>query len=61
MRPGEPAFTVLDDTGGVLVEPLPGVAAVTNDIHVSRPWYGEVWESVKTANEGLPETTTDGG
>lgn len=61
VRPGETAFTVLDDTGAVLVEPLPGVAAVTNEIHESRPWYGEVWESVKTANEGLPETVTDGG
>ncbi|MGB3827294.1 MAG: septum formation initiator family protein [Ornithinimicrobium sp.] len=61
VRPGETAFTVLDDTGEVLVEPLPGMAAVSNDIHESRPWYGEVWESVKTANEGLPETAPDGG
>ncbi|MGB3764069.1 MAG: septum formation initiator family protein [Ornithinimicrobium sp.] len=61
VRPGETSFTVLDDTGAVLVEPLPGVAAVTNDVHESRPWYGEVWESVKTANDGLPETVTDGG
>lgn len=56
VRPGETAFTVVDDTGEVLVEPLPGMASVTNDVHESRPWYGEMWESVKVANEGLPET-----
>lgn len=61
VRPGETAFTVLDDTGEVLVEPLPGMASVTNEVHESRPWYGEMWESVKTANEGLPETVPDGG
>ncbi len=52
VRPGETAFSVLDDTGDVLVEPLPGMAPVTNDIHKTHPWYGEVWESVKSANEG---------
>lgn len=49
VRPGETAFTVLDDTGELLTEPMPGMAPVTNEVHDSRPWYGEVWESVKTA------------
>lgn len=60
VRPGEVAFTVVDDTGEMLTEPVPGMTAVTNDVHESRPWYGEMWESVKTANEGLPETAPDG-
>ncbi|MGB6005815.1 MAG: septum formation initiator family protein [Ornithinimicrobium sp.] len=61
VRPGETAFAIIDDTGEVLTEPMPGMAQVTNEIHETRPWYGEVWESVKTANEGLPETSPDGG
>lgn len=60
VQPGEVAFTVLDDTGELLTEPLPGMAAVSNDVHESRPWYGEVWESVKVANEGLPEAEPRG-
>jgi cell division protein FtsB len=55
VRPGETAFTVLDDTGEQLTEAVPGMAPVTADIHELRPWYGEVWESVKVANEALPE------
>lgn len=60
VKPGEVAFAVLDDTGEQLTEPMPGMAAVTNEVHENRPWYGEVWESVKTANAGLPETGTKG-
>ncbi|HLS45710.1 MAG TPA: septum formation initiator family protein [Ornithinicoccus sp.] len=56
VRPGEVAFTVLDDTGEQLTEPLSGMAPVTNDVHANRPWFGQVWESVVTANEGLPES-----
>mgnify|MGYP001331190673 CR=1 FL=1 len=56
VKPGEVVFTVLDDTGEQLTEPVPGMVAVTNDVHEHRPWYGEVWESVRAANEGLPET-----
>jgi len=59
VRPGEVAFTVVDDTGEMLTEPVPGMTAVTNDVHESRPWYGEMWESIRTANEGLPETPPD--
>ncbi len=59
VRPGETAFTVLDDTGEVLTEAVPGVTPLAAEIHESRPWYGEVWESIKTANEGLPETAPD--
>jgi cell division protein FtsB len=55
VKPGETAFTVLDDTGEQLTEPLPGMAPVTTEVHTNRPWYGEVWESIRTANEGLPE------
>ncbi|CAN5873919.1 hypothetical protein BH24ACT8_BH24ACT8_03890 [soil metagenome] len=55
VKPGETAFTVVDDTGEQLTEPVPGMASVTDEVHESRPWYGEVWESVMTANEGLPE------
>jgi cell division protein FtsB len=55
VKPGETAFTVVDDTGEQLTEPVPGVASVTDEVLESRPWYGEVWESVMTANEGLPE------
>ncbi|MCK0113850.1 septum formation initiator family protein [Ornithinimicrobium sp. F0845] len=56
VKPGEVAFTVLDDTGEQLSEPLPGMTPLTEDTHAHRPWFGQVWESVVTANEGLPET-----
>lgn len=59
VKPGEVAFTVLDDTGEQLSEPLPGMTPVTEDVHAHRPWYGQVWESVVTASEGVPEPATD--
>ncbi len=59
VRPGETAFTVLDDTGELLTEAVPGMTPIAAEIHELRPWYGEVWESVKIANEGLPEVETD--
>lgn len=55
VKPGEVAFTVLDDTGEELSEPLSGMTPQTEDVHAHRPWYGQVWESVITANEGVPE------
>lgn len=55
VKPGEVAFSVLDDTGEELSEPLSGMTPVTEDVHANRPWYGQVWESVITANEGVPE------
>lgn len=55
VKPGEVAFTVLDDTGEELSEPLSGMTPQTEDVHANRPWYGQVWESVITANEGVPE------
>lgn len=55
VKPGEVAFSVLDDTGEELSEPLSGMTPVTEDVHANRPWYGQVWESVITANEGIPE------
>lgn len=58
VKPGEVAFTVLDDTGEQLSEPLSGMTPVTEDVHAHRPWYGQVWESVITANEGVPEPET---
>ncbi|WP_109473312.1 FtsB family cell division protein [Ornithinimicrobium cavernae] len=61
VKPGEVAFTVLDDTGEQLSEPLPGMTPVTEDVHAHRPWYGQVWESVVTANERLPEGQTPQG
>lgn len=60
VKPGEVVFTVLDDTGEQLTEPVPGMAPVSNDVQDHRPWYGQVWESVKTANEGLREGDADG-
>lgn len=57
VREGEVVFTVLDDLETEVADGLPGMAPVTVDIHENRPWYGEVWESVRVANEGLPEGT----
>ena len=56
VKEGEIAFTVIDDTGTGLTEALPGMAPVSEEAVVSSPWYGQVWESVAVANEGLPET-----
>ncbi|SOC53904.1 FtsB family cell division protein [Ornithinimicrobium cerasi] len=56
VKQGETAFTVLDDTGTDYTESLPGMAPVSDDVLAASPWYGQVWESVKIANEGLPET-----
>lgn len=55
VREGEVAFTVLDDLDTEVTETLPGMASITVDAHRNRPWYGEVWESVRVSNEGLPE------
>ncbi len=57
VKEGETAFTVLDDTGTEYVEALPGITPVSDDVMADSPWYGQVWESVRVANEGLPETT----
>ncbi|MFC6421128.1 septum formation initiator family protein [Ornithinimicrobium tianjinense] len=56
VKEGETAFTVIDDTGTDYTETLPGMAPVADDVLAASPWYGQVWESVKIANEGLPET-----
>lgn len=57
VKEGETAFTVIDDTGSDYTETLPGMAPVSDDVIADSPWYGQVWESVTIANEGLPETT----
>ncbi len=54
VRPGERSYTVLDDTSQELTSPAPGVAPVTEDVQQNRPWYGQLWESVEAANEGVP-------
>ncbi|MFK5633302.1 septum formation initiator family protein [Ornithinimicrobium sp. LYQ103] len=56
VKEGETAFTVIDDTGTDYTEALPGMAPVSDEVLTASPWYGQVWESVKIANEGLPET-----
>ncbi|GAA1175466.1 hypothetical protein GCM10009584_16110 [Ornithinimicrobium humiphilum] len=55
VKEGETAFTVIDDTGTDYTEALPGMAPVSDDVMAGSPWYSQVWESVKVANEGLPE------
>jgi cell division protein FtsB len=57
VKEGETAFTVIDDTGTDYTEALPGMAPVSDEVLADSPWYGQVWESVKIANEGLPEPT----
>lgn len=56
VKEGETAFTVIDDRETVYTEALPGMAPVSDEVLTASPWYGQVWESVKIANEGLPET-----
>lgn len=56
VKQGETAFTVVDDRPEDYTEALPGMAPVSDDVLAASPWYGQVWESVKIANEGLPET-----
>ncbi|MGO0574849.1 FtsB family cell division protein [Ornithinimicrobium panacihumi] len=56
VKQGETAFTVIDDRDEVYTEALPGMAPVSEEVLAESPWYGQVWESVKIANEGLPET-----
>ena len=56
VKEGETAFTVIDDTGTDFEQTLPGMAPVSEEVVASSPWYGQVWESVTIANEGLPET-----
>lgn len=55
VKQGEVAFTVLDDTGADYTEALPGMAPVSDEVLADSPWYGQVWESVRIANEGLPD------
>lgn len=56
VKEGEVSFTVIDDTGTEYTEALPGMAPLSDEVVDTSPWYGQVWESVKIANEGLPET-----
>lgn len=56
VQEGETAFTVVDDTGTDYTEALPGMAPVSDEVLAESPWYGQVWASVRIANEGLPET-----
>lgn len=56
VKEDETVFTVIDDTGTDYTEALPGMAPVSEEVVASSPWYGQVWESVMVANEGLPET-----
>lgn len=56
VKQGETAFTVIDDTGTDYTEALPGMAPVSEEVLAASPWYGQVWESILVANEGLPET-----
>lgn len=58
VKEGETVFAVIDDTGTDYTEALPGMAPVSEETIAQSPWYGQVWESVRIANEGLPETTT---
>ncbi|QFG67754.1 FtsB family cell division protein [Ornithinimicrobium pratense] len=58
VKEGETVFAVIDDTGTDYSEALPGMAPVSEETIEQSPWYGQVWESVRIANEGLPETTT---
>lgn len=56
VKEGETVFTVIDDTGTEYTEALPGMAPVSEEAIATSPWYGQVWESVTVANQGLPET-----
>lgn len=56
VKEGETAFAVIDDSGTDYTESLPGMAPVSDEVLADSPWYGQVWESVNIANEGLPET-----
>lgn len=58
VKEGETSFTVIDDTGTDYTEALPGMAPVSEETLAHSPWYGQIWETVTIANEGLPETTT---
>lgn len=57
VKEGEVSFTVIDDTGNEYTEALPGIAPLSEDVVSTSPWYGQVWESIRIANEGLPEIT----
>lgn len=62
VMPGEVAYTVIDDTPEqVLADELPGIAGVPDDGSQSRPWYGEVWESVVSTSSpaGTPAQPDD--
>lgn len=57
VKEGETTFTVIDDTGSEYTETLPGMAPVNEEEAREKPWYGQVWSSVRIANDGLPEET----
>lgn len=54
VKPGERSYTVIDGTtSAVPAAPATGVATVPPDMQRSRPWYGEVWESIRIADSGV--------
>lgn len=53
VMPGEKSYTVIDDTGSKPASSgEPGVAEVTQKVQSKRPWYGQLWESMKIADSG---------
>lgn len=61
VKPGEKQYSVIDDAqGGVVVEaPAPGVAPIPESQGEQRPWYGEVWQSIRSAGEGAEPTPVE--
>ena len=52
-KPGERAYILIDDKGAK--HEAPAEDGVANDTkHADRPWYGQVWESVKGSGGTAP-------
>ena len=55
VKPGEKSYTVIEGTKPSTDAPVvTGIAAVPQDVQRTRPWYGEVWESMAIADAGVP-------
>ncbi len=60
VKPGETQYTTIDgDTSKDEPAQQSGIASVPDEDRSTRPWYGEVWESVVIADSGATKPAAE--
>ena len=59
VKPGEKQYTTIDGDGSTgEAAPKSGIARVSDEDRSTRPWYGEVWESLVIADSGATKPSS---